>query len=71
MLGHQFGQDLVFGLDFLLQILDPFLFRLLAGSRPGLKSRRPVLEEFLLPAVEHRGLQAMLVTKLRDRLLLQ
>ena len=28
MLGHQFGQNFVLGLDFLLQELDPFLLLL-------------------------------------------
>jgi len=54
MLRHQFGQHLVLGLDLLRQILDPFLFRLTVGARLGLESRRSIVEEFLLPTVEHR-----------------
>ena len=41
------------------------------GTAFGLKGGGPVLEELLLPAVEHRRLQSQLVTELGDRLLLQ
>jgi len=71
MLGHQLGQDFIFGLDLPLQVVDSFL---LAGMvRPSfrLKRSRPVLEELLLPAVEDRRLQAHLIAKLRGRLLVQ
>src|SRR5262249_16719938 len=33
----------------------------------GLEGRRSVLEELLLPAVEHRGMDAVLVTEVGDR----
>ena len=62
MFGHQFGQDFIFGLDLPLQVVDSFL---LAGMvRPSfrLKRSRPVLEELLLPAVENRRLETVLVT---------
>src|SRR6266571_4158308 len=36
-----------------------------------LEGRRAVLEELLLPATEGRGLQALLIAELRDRLLVQ
>ena len=58
-------------LDLLLQILDALLFGLMVGAAFGLEGGGPVLEEFLLPAVEDRWLQPQLVTQLRDRLLLQ
>jgi hypothetical protein len=41
VLPHQLGQDLILALDFLLQVLDPFLFGLLVGSCLGLEGRRP------------------------------
>ena len=69
MLRHQFGQNLIFGLDLFLQIFDAFLLGLMIRAGFGLESGRSVLEEFLLPAVEHRRLQCQFVTQLRDRLL--
>ena len=33
----------------------------------GLEGGRGVLEELLLPAIEHRGVDAVLVTEVRDR----
>ena len=62
MLRHQFGQNLVFGLDLLLQVVDPFLLGCMVGPRFRLEGSRPVLEELLLPAVEDRGLESVLVT---------
>jgi hypothetical protein len=58
VLGHQFGQDLILGLHLLLQELDPFLLLLdLAdGAFLRLEGGGSVLEELLLPAVEHRRL---------------
>ena len=70
MLRHQFGQDLIFGLDLLRQILDAFLLRLMVGAQLRLEGRRPVLEELLLPPVEDRWLKAQFIAQLRDRLLI-
>ena len=60
MLRHQLGQDLVFGLDLLLQIGDPFLFG--GRVRPSLRLEggRAVLKELFLPTVENRWLQPKL-----------
>ncbi len=41
------------------------------GRALWLEGRRPVLEELLLPAVEHRRLQPQFVAQLRNRLLVQ
>ncbi len=71
MLGHQLGQNLVLGLDLLLQVCDPLLVGGVVRSRLLLEGGRPVLEELPLPAVEDRGLQAEFITELRDRLLLK
>jgi hypothetical protein len=62
VLGHQLGQHLVFGLDLLLQELDPLLFGLVGRAALSLESGRPVLEELFLPTVEHRGLQPQFIT---------
>src|SRR5215472_12671787 len=71
MLGHQLRQNLVLGLDLLLQVGDPLLVGGVVRSRPLLEGGRAVLEELLLPAVEDRGLQAEFIAQLRDRFLLQ
>jgi len=67
MLRHQFGQNLILRLDLLFQIGDSFLFGLMVGPSPLLESRRSVLEELLLPAVEHGWLESQFVTQIRDR----
>lgn len=64
VLRHQFGQDLILGLDLLLQIGDPLLLCGMVGPRFQLKGSRAVLEELLLPAVEDRGLESLFVTQL-------
>jgi hypothetical protein len=53
MLSHGFGQNLVLRLDLPLQIHDSFLFGLMVFPSLLLESRCSVLEELLLPAVEH------------------
>jgi hypothetical protein len=54
MLGHQFGQNFVLGLDFLLQELDPLLLLLdlTGGTFLRLEGRGSVFEELFLPAIE-------------------
>ena len=47
MLRHQFGQNLVFNLDLLLEILDPFLFGLMASPALLLEGGRAVFKELL------------------------
>src|SRR6516165_3430145 len=71
MLSHQLGEDLILGLDLLLQVRDPLLVGGVVGWSLLLEGGRAVLEELLLPAVEDRGLQAQFIAELRDRLLLQ
>ncbi len=56
MLRHQFGQNFILRLDLLLQIGNSFLFGLMVGPTFLLESEGSVLEELLLPAVEHRRL---------------
>ena len=55
MVGHQLGQDLVLGLDLLLQVGDPLLVGQVVRSRLLLECGGAVLEELLLPAVETVG----------------
>jgi hypothetical protein len=56
VLRHQFGQDLIFGLNLLQQVVDPLLLGGMVGPRFRLEGSRPVFEELLLPTVEDRGL---------------
>ena len=65
------GQNLVLGMDLLLQVGDPLLVGRMVRSRFLLEGGRAVLEELLLPAVENGGLQAEFIAELRDRLILQ
>src|ERR1700693_3015116 len=67
MLRHQFGQHFVLRLDLLFQIHDSFLFGLMVGAPSLLESGGSILEELLLPAVEHGWLESRLVTQVRDR----
>ena len=67
MFRHQFGQNLILRLDLPFQMGDAFLFGLMVGPSSLLKSRGSVLEELLLPAVEHRRLEPQFVTQIRDR----
>jgi len=55
VLRHQFGQNLVLGLDLLFQIGDPLLLGGVVGRPLLLEGRRPILEKLLLPAVNTVG----------------
>jgi hypothetical protein len=69
VLGHQFGQDFVLGLHFLLQELDPLLLLLdlTGGTFLRLEGGRSILKELLLPAIEDGGLQPIFLTQLGNR----
>ena len=69
MLGHQFGQNFVLGLDLLLQELDPFLLLLDLTGRTFLRleGRSSVLKELFLPTIKHRGLQPQFLTQIGNR----
>ncbi len=71
MLRHQLGQNLVLRLDLLLQICNPLLVSGVVGWPFLLEGSSPVLEEFLLPAVEDRRLESHFIAQLRDGRLLQ
>ena len=61
MLFHQFREHFVLVAQFGFKLLDAFLLRLGLTGRLFVESRRSVLEELLLPAVENGWLQIVLV----------
>src|ERR1700730_17400666 len=61
MLRHQFGQNFILRLNLLLQIRDSFLLWLMIGPTSRQESCGFVLEELLLPAVEHGWLESLFV----------
>src|SRR5258708_26622925 len=67
MLLHEFREDLVLALELLLKVGDPPVLGVAGASGAGLEGGGGVLEELLLPAVEHRGVDAVLVTEIRNR----
>src|SRR5947209_10039305 len=67
MFFHQFGEDFILALELLLQEDGPPVLGVAGASGAGLERGGGVLEELLLPAVEHRGVDAVLVTQIRNR----
>src|SRR5262245_25552738 len=63
----EFGEDFVLALELLLQEGDPPVFGVARAAGAGLEGGRGVLEELLLPAIEHRRVDAVLVTEIGDR----
>src|SRR5512135_3868480 len=66
MFFHEFREDFVFALELLLKRRDLPILGIAGASGAGLEGGRAVLEELLLPAVEHRGVDAVLVAQVRD-----
>ncbi len=66
MFFHEFREDFVLALELLFQEGDPPVFGVTGVSGSGFESGG-VLEELLLPAVEHGGVDVVLVTKVRNR----
>ena len=66
MLLHEFREDLVLALELLLQKGDPPVLGVTGTSVSGLEGGGRVLEELLLPAVEHGGVDVVLITKVRN-----
>ena len=62
---HEFGEDLVLALELLLQEDNPPVLGVTGASGSGFEGGG-VLEELLLPAVEHGGVDVVLVTKVRN-----
>ena len=71
MLRRQLSQNLVLRLGLLLQVCNPFLVSGMVGWPLLLEGTSPVLEEFLLPAVEDRWLEPHFVAQLSRWPLLQ
>src|SRR3954452_9006162 len=63
---HEFREDLVLALELLLQEGDLPILGIAGASGARFEGGRSVLEELLLPAVEHRGVDAVLVAQIRD-----
>src|SRR5512135_1781982 len=63
---HEFGEDFVFALELLLKQCDLPILGISGASGAGFEGGRAVLEELLLPAVEHRRVDAVLVAQVRD-----
>src|SRR6516162_3201496 len=66
MLFHELREHLVLALELLLKQRDLPILGIARASGAGLKRGRAVLEELLLPAVEHRGVDAVLVAQIGD-----
>ena len=63
---HQFGDDLVLALELVAEGGDGPMEVALGGGVLALERGGPVLEELLLPEVEQRGRELMLVAEVRD-----
>src|SRR3954470_15890724 len=66
MILHEFREDFVLALELFLQEGDPPVLGVTGASGSGFEGGGGVLEEFLLPAVEHGGVDAVLVTQVRN-----
>src|SRR4051794_28072687 len=66
MVLHEFGEDFVLALELLFQGGDPAILVVAGTSGPGLECGGGVLEELLLPAIEHGGVDAVPITEVRD-----
>src|SRR4051812_18889485 len=63
---HKFGKDLVLALELLFQQRDLPILGVAGASRSRFEGGRAVLKELLLPAVEHRRVDAVLVAPIRN-----
>src|SRR5208283_3634766 len=64
---HEFGEDFVLALQLLFQQGDPPVLVVAGAAGAVLECDSGVLEELLLPTVEHRGVNAVLVAQIRHR----
>ena len=64
---HEFGEDFVLALQLLFQEGDPPVLVVAGAAGAVLECGSGVLEELLLPTVEHRGVNAVLVAQIRHR----
>jgi hypothetical protein len=63
---QEFREEFVLALEPLVQGGDPLILRVGGSSGAELEGDGAVLEELLLPAVEDRGVDAVLVTEVRN-----
>src|SRR5271166_3491103 len=63
---HEFGEDFVLALQLLFQQGDPPVLVVAAAAGAVLECGSGVLEELLLPTVEHRGVNTVLVAQIRN-----
>jgi hypothetical protein len=66
MILHEFREDFVLALELFFQEDDPPVLGVTGASGSGFEGGGGVLEELLLPAVEHGGVDVVLVTKVRN-----
>src|SRR3954463_6392825 len=66
MFFHQFRDDLVFALELVAQCRDGAEVPALRSGALALEGGGAILEELLLPGVEQRGRELMLVAEVRD-----
>ena len=64
---QEFREDFVLALQFLFQQGDPPVLVVAGAAGAVLECGSGVLEELLLPTVEHRGVNAVLVAQIRNR----
>src|SRR3974377_2142808 len=64
---HKFGEDFVLALQLLFQQGDSPVLVVAGAAGAVLECGSGVLEELLLPTVEHRGVNAVLVAQIRHR----
>src|SRR5271165_2515312 len=64
---HEFGEDFVLALQLLFQQGDPPVLVVAGAAGAVLECGSGVLEELLLPTVEHRRVNAVLVAQIRHR----
>ena len=64
---HEFGEDFVLALQLLFQQGDLPVLVVPGAAGAVLECGSGVLEELLLPTVEHRGVNAVLVAQIRHR----
>ena len=62
MIFHEFREHFVVAAELIFQEGDPPVLAIAGSSAAGLECGSGVVEELLLPAVEHRGAVAVLVT---------
>jgi hypothetical protein len=71
MVGGNLGDDFILVGEFDLELGEPFLKLFVRRAVSVSFKRGGVLEEFLLPAIEDRGMRTIFATEVSNRLLFQ